>query len=110
MNVRARRRSWTHVNTAFSSAEFVTIKELTMPSEITWVKACRSRPCTVIGRTFENSAVLSPTSVMFVSMATCSIAAGVGTMRSTSLAQQSIVRSSCDAVFCVRVLWSGIIW
>ena len=104
MNVRVRRRSWTRVNTAFSSAEFVTIRELKMPSEITQVKACRSRRCTVIGSTSQNSALLSPTSVMSVSTASCSVAAGEGAMRSTLLAQSLIACSSCEAAFCVCVI------
>ena len=82
------------VNSKFASIEFDTIRELMIPSEITWANACRSRHCTTIGRTFVNSAVLSPTSVRSVNMASCSAAAGAGAMRSTSPAQRSIVRSS----------------
>ena len=104
MNVRVRRRSWTRVNPTFSSAEFATSRELTMPSEITQIKACRSRHRTVIGRTFENSALLSPSSVMSISTASCSVTAGAGEMRCTSLAQRLIVPSSRNAAFCVRVL------
>ena len=52
------------VNPKFSSVEFNTIRELTMPSEITWPIACCSRYCTVIGRTSVKSAVLSPSSVI----------------------------------------------
>lgn len=76
-----------------------------MPSEITWANVCRSRLCTVIGRTSVNSAVPSPTSVMSVSTDSRSVVRGAGVMRSTLVAQQSIARSSCNAVFYVRVCY-----
>ena len=99
-SVRVRRRSWMHANSEFASAEFDTIRELMMPSEITSASACRSRHWTTIGRTSVNNAVLSRTSVRSVSTASCSAVACAGVMRSTSVAQRSIVRSSCDAVIC----------
>ena len=90
------RVSWT-----FASGELVTIRQLTMPSEIASAIACRSRLCTIIERTSVNSA-LSPAPARSASAASCSAAAGAGAIRSTSLAQRLIVRSSCDAVFYVR--------
>ena len=87
------------VNPKFSSVEFNTIRELTMPSEITWPIACCSRYCTVIGRTSVKSAVLSPSSVMVVRTASCSTDMGAGAMRSTPLAHWLILRSSCEAPF-----------
>ena len=92
------------VNSKFASAEFVRISELMMPSEITSAIACRSRLCTTIGRTSVNSAVLCPTSIKSVRMASCRAAAGAGAMRSTSLAQRSIVRSRWDAVSYMRAI------
>ena len=87
------------VSSEFASAEPVTIRELIRPSEITSAIACRSRLCTTIGRTSVNCTVLCPASVRSSRMASCSAAAGAGVSRSTSLAQRSIVRSSCNSVF-----------
>ena len=91
------RVSWT-----FASAELVTIRQLMIPSDIASAIACRSRLCTIICRTSVKSA-LSPAPARSASAASCSAAAGAGATRSTSLAQRLIVRSSCDAVFYVRV-------
>ena len=73
-----------------------------IPSEIASAIACLSRLCTIIGCTSVKS-VLSPAPARSASAASCSAAAGAGARRSASLAQRLIVRSSCEAVFCVRV-------
>ena len=92
------RVSWT-----FASAELVTIRQLMIPSEIASAIACRSRLCTIIGRTSVKSALSPPAPARSASAASCSAAAGAGAMRSASLAQRLIVRSSCEAVFYVHV-------
>jgi len=99
--LRAKRCSWMCVSWMLASAELVTIRQLMMPSEITSAIACRSKLCTIIGRTSVNSAV-SPVAVRSASAASCSAAAGAGARRSASPAHRLIVRSSCEAVFYVR--------
>ena len=102
INVRAKRCSWIRVSWTFASAELVTMRQLMIPSEIASAIACLSRLCTIIGCTSVKS-VLSPAPARSASAASCSAAAGAGARRSASLAQRLIVRSSCEAVFCVRV-------
>ena len=81
------------VSCTFASGELVTIRQLMMPSEIASAMACRRRFCTIICRTSVKSA-LSPAPVRSASAASCSAAAGAGAIRSASLAQRLIVRSS----------------
>ncbi len=89
------------VSCTLASAELVTIRQLMMPSEMASVIACLNKLCTIIGCTSANSTI-SPAPARSASAASCSCAAGAAARRSTSPAQRLIVRSSCEAVFCVE--------